>query len=467
MKRHSPLKARFFLTLVGLSACAFGGEPTHRGSSVSPQRFDLPTAISFALENNFAIRQARARIRAQDGIVTTVRAAALPGVAIGGSYQHSEIATVQTPAGGPVVISPEGPSWRMTLNASQLLFAGGGVRASIRRAEITREAAVLEFQALLNNALLEVRTRFFDVLLAREQIKVQEQNLELLRDQLRYATARAQVGSTSDFQRLRAEVAVANATTPLIRARNDHRLAIEEFRRALGFTSDSDGAGNVLELVGTLAFRAETVDLQQALELAQAQRPELQRFTKLVAAGDEGVSVARARYFPNLSVSGGADLRRGGTESFSDSVSGMRAGLRSQLEVTRATAGVVAQATSQVAQLRLLESEAKLAIDVEVRRALFALEQSAELAGAMQKTVGQAEEAVPLATARFEAGTATQLDVLQSQVELTSARSNAVRANHGYNVALARLRVATGLPDVDYKVGQLIPETLEREAAKR
>ena len=51
---------------------------------VMPETLDLPQTISLAFEKNFAIRQARERIRAQEGIITTVSAAALPSV----SYQR-------------------------------------------------------------------------------------------------------------------------------------------------------------------------------------------------------------------------------------------------------------------------------------------------------------------------------------------------------------------------------------------
>ena len=64
------------------------------------------------------------------------------------------------------------------------------------------------------------------------------------------------------------------------------------------------------------------------------------------------------------------------------------------------------------------------------------------------KTVDQARESLRLATARFNAGTATQLDVLSSQVALSQARLNELQANYNYNVALAGMRKAIGQGDV-------------------
>jgi outer membrane protein TolC len=66
---------------------------------------------------------------------------------------------------------------------------------------------------------------------------------------------------------------------------------------------------------------------------------------------------------------------------------------------------------------------------------------------ASKAVVEQAEESVRLAKARFDAGTATQLDVLQAQVDLTTARTNEVEALYNHTVALASLRKAMGVAD--------------------
>jgi outer membrane protein TolC len=146
---------------------------------------------------------------------------------------------------------------------------------------------------------------------------------------------------------------------------------------------------------------------------------------------------------------GGWQLRKGPTSDFYRSNEGAFVGLQSQWAIFdgRATAGRVVQAKSLLEQSRLALSEAQLAAEVEVRRAYSSWQQATELADASQKVVAQAEEAVRLANARYSAGTSTQLDVLQVQVELTTARTNQIQAFYAYNVAVAALRRATGLAD--------------------
>ena len=61
------------------------------------------------------------------------------------------------------------------------------------------------------------------------------------------------------------------------------------------------------------------------------------------------------------------------------------------------------------------------------------------------KNVEQAEEAVRLAKARLDAGAGTQLDVLNAQVQLTTAQSTRLQALFGYNSSLAEFDRSIGL----------------------
>jgi outer membrane protein TolC len=408
-----------------------------------PDVLDLPTAIGFAVQNNFAIRQARERIRQQDGVVVEVSARSVPNVAADAAYQRNDR---EVSNGFPA----SDRAWQINLTASQVLYAGGGVRASVKGAKLARDAALLDLQAVINDALLQVRTGFYRVLLAREQIKVQESNLELLQSQLKTATDRYDAGTVSSFEKLRAEVAVANAQVPLITAKNDWRLAIEALRQALGFTTNTpDSLRKVPDFTGTLEFAPQQFDLQAAFDAARAHRPDLERIAKLADAGVAGVTAAKSGYYPNVAAFGGWTLRKGATDSFGDSSNGFLIGVQSQWAIFdgRATAGRVAQARSALEQTKLSLAEAQLAVEVEVRRAHSQWQQATELAEASAKVVAQASEAVRLAAARYDAGTSTQLDLLAAQVELTTARTNQLQAFFGYNVAVAALRKAMGQPD--------------------
>ena len=415
-----------------------------------PAALDLPYALAFALDNNFSIRQAKERIRQQDGVVLEVRSSQIPNVSASGGYQRDD-----------AKIGPTGEDryWSFNVTAKQVLYSGGGVSANVRSQQLTLDAAVLALQAVINDALLDVRTRFYTVLVSREKIKVQEQNTELLQRQLQDVKNRYEAGTVSNFEVLRAEVALANAQTPLITARNDYRLAIEELRRSLGFTTASENNLTKLpEFMGTLEFTPTDFDLRTAITTARAQRPDLLRLQKLETAAEEGVTARRAGYLPNVALFGAYDWRKAaGSNNFPGDRDGWTVGLSSTWNIFdgRATTGRVAQARSLVEQAKLFVAEAQLSVDVDVRRAISTFQQATELAAASKKVVEQAEEALRLANARYNAGTATQLDVLTSQVDLTTARLNQVQAYYSYNVAVATTRKAMGLADEMRPTGEV------------
>ena len=263
-------------------------------------------------------------------------------------------------------------------------------------------------------------------------------------------SAASEAGTVSNFEVLRAEVAIANAQVPLITARNDYRLAIEELRQALGFVTHTEpNVTKIPEFIGTLEFNPASFDLRSALESAREHRPDLLRLTKLESAAEQGVFVSRASYYPNLALFGSYTWTKAPVSLPTSKLSGVTVGLQSQWNIFdgRTTAGRVAQARSLLEQAKLSLAETQLAVDVDVRRSISTFQESTELAEASKKVVEQAEEAVRLANARYNAGTATQLDVLTSQVDLTTARLNQVQAYYSYNVAVATTRRAMGLTD--------------------
>lgn len=425
------------LLLLAMAACA-AGRASESAPDMPPNSLDLKAAIVYALDHNYGILQAREQIRQQEGLILQARARAIPNLSATGSYQRND-STLE------LSYPPENTEWLGALEVTQTLFAGGGVTSSIRGAKLAREAALYDLQTAVDTQILGVRTAFYNVLLTREKVRVQEENVELFKNQLRDTNNQFAAGSVSNFEVLRAKVSLANAQPDLITARNDYRIALEQLREALGAP-----AGYAPEVVGTLDCKVGSWDLESSLASARERRPELLRLQKLEDSGEQSVVNARSNYYPNVNAFGewewgGEHLVEGGSYNSN----GWLFGVQSSWAIFdgRATAGRVVQAKSQLRQAKLSREQEELAIDVEVHQAVSSVQEAAELVEATQQTVSQAEEALRLANSRFKAGTATQLDVQTSQVELTQARTNALQANYNYLVAEANLRKASGFSD--------------------
>jgi outer membrane protein TolC len=453
MKSHTVLRLHATLAFACALVCAVRAQAPNQGPGVAsaqgpmapvPDPLDLRGAIRYAVDHNYLILQSREQIRQQEGVIIQVESASIPNVSANGGYQRNQASISGSyPA--------ETSEWEIQLKATQALFAGGGIKSSIQGAKLGRDAAVAQLQGTINAALLDVRTRFYNVLLAREKVGVQEENVKLFERELQDAQNQFKAGSVSNFEVLRAEVSLANAQPDLITARNDYRIAIEQLRQSLGVPAGPRGTATVFpEVVGSLDVTPESYELEAALTSAHEHRPELANLSKLQEAGEQSVATAKSNYYPNLAAFGEYEwIGLGQAQGGNYNANGWLFGLQSTWSIFdgRATAGRVRQARSLVEQARLSYSSEELAIDVEVRQALSSLEEAAELVAASKKTVGEAEEALRLANARYHAGTTTQLDVLTSQVSLTQARTNELQANYTYLVASAAMRKAVGRGD--------------------
>ena len=429
---------KLVLLLLALSpAAVFAADPA---PASLPDPLDLPGAIAYAVQHNYVILQARELIRQQDGIILQVQAPGIPNVAGIAGYQRNQSTVSET-------LPLTNAQWQAQIKATQVLFAGGGIHAAVRSARLTRDADLFDLQTAINGALLDVRTRFDTVLLNRERVRVQEQNIELLKHQVRDSQSEARAGTVSNFDVLRAKVALANAQPDLITARNDLRISIEQLRQSLGVPR---GGQELPAVTGSLEYAAQDYPLETALASAHEHRPELLRLAKLQEAGEENVTNAKANYYPNLSVYGAYErIGEGLVQGGSFNANGWLVGVQSSWAIFdgRATAGHVSQIKSQLRQTRLSASQEELAVDVEVRQAVSSLQEAQELVTASQQTSDEAAEALRLANSRFKAGSSTQLDVLTSEVALTQARTNQLQADYTHLVAVANMRKAIGLSD--------------------
>lgn len=435
---------RSVLLAFSAAALAAAAHAAPNPEQAVPDQLDLPTALRFALENNFAIRQARERVNQAEGGVTAARAGQLPRATVEAGYSQTSDRIKTTPAD---------QLWSASVGVNQTVYAGGAVTAGVRSARAQREAASFELKAVTNEILAAVRAGFYNVLQAQQTIAVREEALRLLEEELKNAKNRYDAGAGAQFDVLRAEVALANGRPPLIRARNDFRMAIEELRQWLGFTTrNNENLVKIPDFIGTLAFNEQKFDLRDSLVAARANRAELQALAQGVTAAEAGVTVAKSGRLPTVGVGASWEVARNPyAPNLSNNVDGWTVGVQSQWAIFdgRATAGKVRSARSAAELAKLSLEERELAIDVEVRRAFATWQDSNELVASSNKVVEQAKEALRLSRARFEVGAATQLDVLQAQVALTEAGNNQVQALFGHNVAVAQLRKAVGLPDPD------------------
>ena len=451
------IKFSFLLLLVSFAA-GWGvfAQNSATGTNVPgwiTQPLSLLNCLNLALSQNGTILKAKSDLQANYGIVIQTRAVALPSLQATGQYKGSQRSAIE-------VIPPPFPelpnqNWNAGIQLVQTVYQGGKMLAAVRAARLIKEQSLLQYQTVVDDTLLSTRLAYYDVLLAAQQIVVNEASVELLTKELEDQQRRYQAGTVPHFNVLRAQVALANERPALIQARNNYRIAKNNLANLLGYNLPRDIWEDIpLNLTDKLDDRPYQIDLPQAIEQALANRTELAALRKGEALQRENVIAAKSGYKPTFQIFAGYSWYNSQFTppiEITHDLYGWNAGAQLSWDIFDGmlTRGKVVQATALHDKSKTEVEDKGRQIELEVRTAYSQFIEAQQVLDSQKTVQAEAEEALREAQARADAGTGTQLDVLDAQTSLTQARTTEVQALHDYAAARARLERAIGAEMVE------------------
>lgn len=432
--------------LLGCDATRAAAVPSTNSFPSSP--LSLADAVNLALHQSPNVLRAQKDLEATQGVVMQTRAVAFPALNLTGSYaaaQRSDTDIIEAPG----FTFGTAQNWSSQIRVVQSLYEGGRLLSSVRAARLAKQQSLLNYQTAVADTILNVQVAYYDVLLAAEQIVVQEASVELLTQELADTQRRFDAGTVPRFNVLRAQVELANARPRLITARNNLRVSKNNLANIVGFNVPTDSLEDIpLMLASKLENEPFQMDLKPAISMALEKRSELGALEKAQALRREDVVSAKAGYKPALQGYAGYDVHNSIFSSdLTDERNGWIAGAQLSWSIFDGlrTRGKVLEATANYQRAGVDLDDATRRITLEVRTAYSNFIEAREVLESQRQVVDEAQEALRLARARSEAGTGTQLDVLSAQTALTQARSTQAQALHDYDVARSRLQRAVGL----------------------
>ena len=494
---------RFFIFL-GIFAVSgilglrsFGGTETTRSSSerrsgrgtTSASKvptFTLDQAILTALQQNPTLLEAEQEIKRSKGVIIQIRAQALPqvnatadfewidpnlsgarvfgsstttGTTTGGTTpgtstgassivnsQRSQAAAA-SPTPGITATELSDVSYNISVLGRQLIFNGTTFN-QIRGTFFQRDSAYFAFRNTLDQLIATVKTQFYQIIVNRELVKVNQQSVELLDAQLKDQQNRFEAGTVPRFNVLQAEVAYYNQLPLLITAQNNLRISKLQLAKTLGlYFQPRRGEDPPLEALGEMPYIPRSINLADAVEMGKERRPFLKQARANVLNQLQQVRTAAGQWLPNITTTGGAEwVSSPENSSWHDISKGWLALVQGSLPIwdSGAIAGQVIQQRALLSETKIVYDDDVRQVELEIQQAYSNLQQNEELVKSQEKNVELADEALRLAKARLDAGAGVQLDVLNAQVQLLTAQSTRLQALFGYNSSLAEFDRATG-----------------------
>jgi TolC family type I secretion outer membrane protein len=406
----------------------------------------LTDALNTTLAQNASILKAKNDLEAQQGLVVQTRAVALPQLTASGQYKITDANYVENFG----AFAQPDQNWNAGIQISQSIYMGGRMVAAIRAADATKLQALADFRTSVADALLQVRLAYYDVLLAQQQVAVHEASVKLLEKERDDQQHRYDAGTVPHFNVLRAEVSVANERPNLIAAHNTLRIAKNNLVNDMGYDLPREIWEDIpLNLTDTLATAPWEVNLPDAIQQALTQRSELVSLKKNVELQKLNIVNAKSGYKPSVDVFAGYGWHNAQFTPPLDldhDIRGWNAGAQLNWNIFDGllTHGKVLQAKALYDKSKTQLADESRQIELAVRTAYSEFVQARETLESQGKVVELAEESLREANARTDAGTGTQLDVLDAETSLTQSRTTQVQAQHDYLAARAKLERAIG-----------------------
>lgn len=404
-----------------LAAAVATPSPAPAPSAV-PQQVTLQQAIDIAVAKSPVLAAARANERLTQIPISLARTGVFPNVSASATSTRNNSSTFAGRSFG------SSTSRGLNVNVKQLIYDGGKVIAQIHQARANAIAGSQTYERQLETLSYNVAQAYYSALQAHAATQVAQQVVH--ENQVNESLVRAQVsaGVAPRIDIVTAHVPTVQAQVALIRAQGTEASAYGTFANELGLDPNTlvrpsgAGTGSPTALVTVLTY-------DQSVSRALALRPDYLAAANTVQAAEYNVSAQRAGYFPTLS--GSASY---GTNS--TTVTGTNFAPSSSAGITLSIPvfdqGITRAQTEQAqAQLDLANAQlaqTKLGVELSVQQALVGLTADEAAVKQAQAALASAQESVKATQAQYRAGVTTLVNLLQAQVNLTSAETDELNA---------------------------------------
>jgi HAE1 family hydrophobic/amphiphilic exporter-1 len=333
--------------------------------------------------------------------------------------------------------------WNANFGVTQVVFTWGQVGAAIRAAKLGFDYSDQQLRRFRQAVVRDVTEVFYNVLAARELVRIAEENLAQRTRRLDEVTKRRSAGTATDYDVLAAQVEVDSARPAIIRAQNLVLAARERLRFLLAEPQEVD-------VEGALAAAIEPVpSYDELLAKALQNRPELGEINSQQGIYTELIKIAAAGNKPRVDFSANWGKRHLSLQTLSSTGTAWNAGIFATVPLFDGwrTKGQVAQVKSTLASIDIDELKLREGITLEVRTAVDNAREAVALLDALSGPVKQAEQLLFLAEKGYELGVKTRLEVQDAEQNVNVARANLASAQRDYRAARVNLDWVAGVLD--------------------
>ena len=402
------------------------------GSSAEGSAVDIYEAIELALTNNSGLRSLRQETIKAYAFQIQADGTLLPSLSANAYLDRQKESTTDDEERN------DNKGARATLE--QVIYSGGKNSAIRSQSKQVKNIAEMIIANGENNAVGELYARFYNVLLQRERIKAEESAVNTSEQHLKEVSKMRELGLANSLEVIRAGQLLATNTANLSTAKGLYESAHISLMNYMGIPPEKRR-----EVTGKLSVPEAEGTRQTSLEMAQANRADLKKLEEQLGYQKNQILIEKSGARPKITFGASAGyLNPYLKDDRGDDT------WRAELSVTvpifdRNTArGNAIRAGAVLEQDKIALEQKELDIKSEVETAWTEIESTLHHLKASEKALELAKESLRLAEVGFREGVTPQLDLLNAQTSLTSARLDHARSQYNHLLTIVALKVTEG-----------------------
>ena len=435
------------------------------------QVLSIEDCVNAALENSPQIKMFENKKAISKAQVSQAKAAYAPSLGFGTGFYNT-----YEPRG-------TGHSDYYSLNVSiqQLLFNFGKTGAKINAQKYNYEAAGYNLENAILDTTHAVKVAYYEVLAAKAGKEVQQENVSINMREYERIKAFFEEGMKSKIDLVNAEVNLSEAKIQLVNAEREYQAALIKLNNSMYITNapayeiknteffdiktpsvpvsldyvtksedleklpDSIDRYEVhvekQELLLDYEFKPYELSMEEAIEKAYKNRPDIKALSSTVSAMEEALKYAKREYLPDLTGRAGYSFRDTGYAKNSFNLS---AGLDIAALNPFSTKAKIDEAKQQVEYAKNNLDLLKKDVYFEVQNAYVEMELLEKRIPLLAAKVRQSLENYELADGRYEVGLGNFLELQDAKNNYNNAQMNYIYAVFKYNTAIVGVERAMG-----------------------
>ena len=404
-------------------------------STAQAEQLTLTEALSKRSATSGTLKIATIDVQIAGDNVLANRSGYLPRVDLQGGYTAQQAPqSISTPFGH--FETQEADYGFLSLGITQTLYDFGRTNARYGRAQATREASRFDYKKQEQNLFLQTVSSYFLILQGQKLLTAVDEEVAQMDDHLRVAKVLYEEGVVTRNNLLQAEVQLSRSKQHRLEVANRLNNAWLDLNNQIGDPPESRK-----ELVEETAINLN--EPVKPVQEAVAGRAEILAQRKLLDASELEVRENKSGYFPELYARAGLDYVQNDKVK-EQVIMAATVGIKINLFDGFATTAHLNQAVNNRSRteerLRQMESDFALEYHTAFNDARVAKERIS----VTETSIKQGEENLRINKDRYQEQVGTATEVIDAQTMLTQIRTENYQAIFDYQVALARVKRASG-----------------------